>query len=302
MILSSSIKNLLTRFDLETAIRMMASAGFDAIDFSYTGKSYAAKYCGPDTDSAAFRDYLKDMRALAEELGISFVQAHAPVPSSSLDPTRSRACYDAIVRSIRNASYLGIPKIVVHPVQHLTYAEAGVPERLFEMNVEFYNSLKPYCEEYGIRIAVENMWQHDANRKIIHSTCSTPAEFARYVDALDSKYFIGCLDIGHAFLVGEDPATFIESLGASRLKALHVHDVDGVLDNHTVPYQGKVDWESVMHALARIGYTGEMNYEAEGFLAKAPNEVYPSGLRHIAEIGRYLISRFEAYSKELGKS
>jgi sugar phosphate isomerase/epimerase len=301
MLLSSSIKNLLTRFDPETAIRMMAKAGFDAMDFSFTGKSYAAKYCGPDANTPAFRDYLRGLRAQAEDAGVPFLQAHAPAPSSSIDPLTNRERFDAIVVAMRNSSCLGIPKIVVHPVQHLTYAEDGVPERLFEMNLEFYKRLEPYCEEYNIKIAVENMWQRAADRRISHSTCSRPAEFARYVDALDSEWFIGCLDIGHAYLVDEDPAAFIEHLGGTRLKALHVHDVDGVHDSHTIPYQGKVDWESVMAALARIGYEGELTYEAVCFLDKTPDAAYPSGLSHMAEIGRYLISRFEAYRRELAK-
>lgn len=298
MILSTSIKNLLSRFDPETAIRMMSQAGFDAIDFSYTGKVYSAKYCGPDTDSPAFRDYLKGLRAMAEDAGVPFVHAHAPMPSSSLDPIRDKECFDAIVRSIRNSSYLGISKIVVHPVQHLTYAEPGVPERLFEMNVEFYNRLKPYCEEYNMQVAVENMWQRDENRKISHSTCSRPAEFQRYVDALDSKWFIACLDLGHARLVDEDPAAFIEALGGSKLKSLHVHDVDGVHDNHTLPYQGVIDWESVMRALAKIDYEGEFNYEAVCYLDKTPNELLLAGMRHMVEVGRYLISRYETYRTE----
>jgi len=115
---------------------------------------------------------------------------------------------------------------------------------------------------------------------------------------LNSEWFIGCLDIGHAYVVDEDPASFIESLGANRLQSMHLHDVDGINDNHTLPYQGKIDWESVMRALARIGYTGELNYEAVCFLEKAPSQVYRSGLCHMVEVGRYLISRFEAYQKE----
>ncbi len=298
MLLSSSIKNLLERFDLETAINMMADAGFDAIDFSFSGKSYLEKYCGPETDTPAFRDYFYQMRELARERGITFTQAHAPFSSSYVDPLKTQKRFDEIVRSMRNASYLGIPKIVVHPVQHLTYIEEGVPERLFEMNVEFYNSLKPYCEEYQIRVAVENMWQHIANHKIGHSTCSRPAEFCKYVDALDRKWFIACLDIGHAQIVCEDPAEFIEALGADRLKCLHVHDVDGFLDNHTLPYHGTVNWSRVLRALAKIGFTGDLNYEAEGFLSKAPDAAYPAGLRYMAEIGRSMISEFKKYSAE----
>lgn len=298
MLLSSSIKNLLDRFDLETAIHMMADAGFDAIDLSLSGKSYMHQFCGPETDRPAFRDEMLKLRELAQARGIAFTQAHAPFSSSYVDPQRTKERFDEIVRAMRTASYLGVPKIVVHPVQHLTYIEDGVPERLYEMNVEFYRSLQPYCEEYQIQVALENMWQHIANHKIGHSTCSRPAEFCKYVDALDRKWFIACLDIGHAQVVCEDPAEFIEALGADRLKCLHVHDVDGFLDNHTLPYHGTVNWSQVLRALAKIGFTGDLNYEAEGFLSKAPNAAYLAGLRYMAEVGRAMISEFQGYLAE----
>ena len=55
------------------------------------------------------------------------------------------------------------------------YADRGVPEKLFGINMEFYRRLIPYCKEYNIRVAVENMWQYP--RTVSHSTCSKPEEF-----------------------------------------------------------------------------------------------------------------------------
>lgn len=98
-----------------------------------------------------------------------FNQAHAPYPSSAADHVKTEEIFGNIVRSMKYASHLGIGVIVVHPCQHLPYAEEGNPESLCEMNMDFYNRLKPYCEEYQIQIAVENMWQHLKKRKIYHS-------------------------------------------------------------------------------------------------------------------------------------
>lgn len=101
------------------------------------------------------------------------------------------------------ASILGAQVIVVHPIQHLTYAE--YPNELFEMNVKFYKSLIPYCEKFGIKVAVENMWQYNnVNKVITDSTYSRAWEFYKYIDTADSEWIVGCLDIGHASLVGAD--------------------------------------------------------------------------------------------------
>lgn len=289
MLLSSSISVFLERHDPETAIDVMSRAGFDAVDFSFP---YRNRFYDEATDSESFKQYFLRLRGLAEEKGICFNQAHSPMPSSTPDEKQTEEFFNAQVRAMRNASYLGIKMMVVHPMQHLTFSEKGVPEKLFEMNMDFYNRLKPYCEEYNMKIALENMWQSNGD-KILHSTCSRPEEFIRYVDELDSEWFVACLDIGHAYLVCEEPADFIKKLGNKRLKALHVHDVDGIRDLHTAPYYGRIDWDATMAALTEIGYEGDFTYETDEFLKALPDELLLSGARHLAETGRYLINKIK---------
>lgn len=289
MLLSTPFGSSMKRFGPKKAIDVLAAAGFEALDFSF----YMTKYLRENPLSK--EDFLS-IRAYAEEKGVVFNQAHAPFPSSNLDPVKNQQCLEDVISSIRHASYLGAPVIVVHPMQHLTYLDEGNPERLFEMNMEFYNALKPYCEEYNIKIALENMWQHRGS-KIMHSTCSRPEEFNRYLDSLDREWFVGCLDVGHAFLVCEDVDVFIEKMGANRLKALHVHDVDGIVDSHTLPFYGNIEWERVIKALARIGYTGDLTLEADGFFGRNPDELLPSALRHMVETGKYLMKKFDDCKK-----
>ena len=166
----------------------------------------------------------------------------------------------------------------------------GLPEQLnFKNYMEFYRRLIPYCEQYNIQVAVENMWQY-VGKKITHSTCSRPQEFIRYLDELNSKWVVGCLDIGHAYLVGEKAEDCIYALGKDRLKALHVHDVDGIDDSHTIPYFGIGNWEEVEKALKKIGYQGDFTYEAGGFLTNYPKDLVSAGLSHMVKIARYIIS------------
>ncbi len=289
MLISDTISEPLKRFGPERAVDFMADAGFDAMDFYFNSDS---KYYNTDTDEALFRDRFLDLRKRAEDKGIFFNQAHAPYPSSRPDPARTEEIFADIVRSMRNASYLGIPIIVVHPKQHLHYRDAGAPEALFEMNMEFYNRLKPYCEEYGIKIGVENMWQRN-EKKILHSTCSRPAEFVRYLDALDPKWFVGCLDIGHTNLVCEDSADFIRALGHDRLKAIHLHDNDGIQDLHTLPYFGIINWKETMKALKEIDYDGFLTFEIGEVFSKMSDELLLSAYRHMVATGKQLVTMFE---------
>ena len=140
-------------FTPEQASDMIADAGFTGIDFGFHASE---EFYNESTDSELFKERFTELRKRAESKGVVYDQAHAPFPSSNIDDELTEKIFHNIVRSIRNASYLGIPIVVVHPCQHLTYCNEGVPEQLYEYTIKFYNALKPYAEEYGVKIAVEN--------------------------------------------------------------------------------------------------------------------------------------------------
>ena len=296
MKLSNQTSLIERNLGLKGAFDVLSEAGFDAFDFS----AYFPEYMDDTHDKA----FYEEIKKYAEDKGVYFNQAHGPATSSFVDEEETKKRYKEIVATIKNASYIGAETIIIHPCQHLDYYEKGNAEKLFEINMKFYSSLIPYCEEYGIKVAVENMWQYPG--MISHSTCSRPDEFIRYVDELNSDSIVACLDIGHTMLCNELPHEFIRKLGGKRLKNLHVHDVEANTDAHTLPFFGIIDWDKVMEALADINYTGDLTYEANGFIKQPgrsweekskPVELYPHYLKLMAETGRYLISKFETNSK-----
>lgn len=284
MRLSTTTGELAKVFGFNKCIDILADAGFDCADFS----QFDECVYGADLN----KDFFTEWRKYAEDKGVFFNQSHAPFSSSFKDEEKTKKRFNEITEAMKRASYLGVSNIIVHPCQHLSYAQEGNPEILFEYNMDFYSRLIPYCEEYGIRVALENMWQWTG--MINHSTCSRPAEFVRYLDELNNDCFVACLDIGHANLVREDLPDFIKALGNKRLKCLHMHDVDGTNDSHTLPYYGVVEWEKVMKALAQIGYEGDLTFEADEFLRGKPTELYADCEKLMEKTGKYLISLFES--------
>lgn len=287
MKLSTTTGHLHEHLGLERAIDILASSGYDALDFSQFGKYVYESELG--------KDYYTEIRKYAEDKGVYFNQSHAPFSSSYPDEEQTKKRFQEIVEAIKRASYLGVENIIVHPCQHLEYAKEGVPEALFEYNMDFYKKLIPYCEEYEIKVALENMWQYPGY--ISHSTCSRPDEFIKYVDELNNDCFVACLDIGHAALVREDPDLFIKKLGGKRLKCLHVHDIDGTNDSHTLPYYGIINWEKVMKALAEIDYKGDLTFEADSFMVRKPLELLPDCALLMAKTGKHLVSLFDGFKK-----
>ena len=117
-----------------------------------------------------------------------------------------------------------------------------------------------------------------------------------YIDAFnriaEEEIFGFCLDIGHLLLLGLDTKTCMEKLG-SRIKALHIHDNDGVDDLHLSPYLGVTDWERFLKGLIAIDYNGNLNFENCGSVKQVPPALIPSVLRNTTDIGNFFRARIE---------
>lgn len=289
MLLCTQTSVAVQYFGWEEGIRLLAEAGFDALDVSLFDMTKDESIWNGDT----YKEHAAFVRAIAERNGVFFHQAHAPFPSSLLKEGYTEDIFKKIVRSIEVAALLGVKIIVVHPMQELPYHYNK--QVLFEENMEFYQKLMPICEKFDIKVATENMWQYDDKRKvIIESTCGSPEEFNQYVDTIHNEHLVACLDLGHCGLIGEDAADMIRKLGHDRLQALHVHDNDHLNDTHTAPYLGKMDWESITQALADIDYAGVFTFEADNFYSPFPKEFFAQNAKFLHDIGRLLIEKIEA--------
>lgn len=285
MILSTQTHGLSGRLGDAAAIRMLGQAGFDALDFSMFGNLTQAEHPLSQTGYLA---YAQNLRQIAADAGVRFNQAHAPFPSRiEGNDTLNEQRFILIVKSLEIAAHLGASIVVVHPFY---IPDSELKKRL---NLAFYQRLQPYCQAYGIKVALENMWGvHPVSKRLIPNVCSTGESFAEYLDELDRRYFTACLDLGHCGLVNQDASEMIHILGHDRLLALHVHDNDFLSDTHTAPFLGKMDWVSITAALADIKYAGDFTFEADNFYAGFPDEFLPTAARFLHDIGRQLIRWF----------
>ena len=285
MIHSTTTHTIQSILSLEDTVRELARAGFPAIDLNMCN----------DFDYILSDDYKESaarLRALADELGVVFNQAHAPF--GPYEKYKGEMVPN-MCRFVEFAGLIGAKVIVVHPIQrahdHYKYSE-----ELFRENMEFYSSLAPTAKKFGVKVGIENMWQCRPVSNIIDdSACADPVEFNRYYDTLnDPEAFTVCLDIGHVPLCGRDPVDVIHALG-SRIGALHVHDVDYVDDTHTLPGLGNINWDSVCRALAEVGYKGDFTLESTRFPAHYDAALMPSVLRFMSEVAAYYAAKIETY-------
>lgn len=288
MILSTQTHFLVDHVGHDEAIKILAKAGFDALDLSmFSMHKEGDIFYGDDAIANA-----KELKAKVEAAGMFFNQAHAPF-SFDLKTKKFDDYTPLVEKAIKVAAAAGVKQIIVHPFHHVTYK--GNEQFVLEKNVEYYRGFVPICEEYGIKVCAENMWQRDSKRGyIIEDACSYAVKFNEYLDTIGSPYIIGCLDIGHCGLIGEEPQDAIRIMGHDRLKALHVHDNDYKGDLHTIPGCGKINWTEVTKALADIDYSGEFTYEADNFFLNFEPSFYQDAANFLALRGRHLISMIEA--------
>jgi len=279
-----------TKFGEEKAIELIATSGFDGIDYS---ASHMLLDDSP-LNAPDWREYAKMIKSKAESENVEICQAHAPFPSSSGEPTFDAEIKEKIIRCIEAVSIMGAEVIVIHPIQHLPYIFNA--QELFEMNMKFYNELIPFGEKFKIKIAVENMFQWDSRCDCpIESTCAAPDEFAKYIDTLNSHWITACLDLGHCSLCHREAQDYIRYMGADRVTCLHVHDNDYKTDKHTLPFTMDMNWVEICKALAQIGYTGNLTYEADDFLKRYPDEFLMTALKFMYDTGRLLIKMINEY-------
>lgn len=291
MQLVTMTEGLSRRYGDRRAIEMLAGAGFDALDYSMhrMAKDSSDRLC-----SESWQDAANELKAVADAHGLSFVQGHAPYKFRDVSEEAWKAVnFPLLIRSIGIAGRLGIQDLVIHPIHHLDYKKHR--ELLHEWNMRFYRALIPYAKDAGVRICLENMWQRDPKRGNIISddTCSAAEELAAWVDELNDPAIGVCLDIGHCGLVGRDADASIGTLGR-RLRCLHVHDNDFMSDLHTLPYLGHADWDAILSALGRVGYAGNLTFEADGFFEHMPDPLIPHALKLMVATGRAMIEKIES--------
>lgn len=266
----------------ETAVELVARAGFDAWDFSMFDMCENNNgILVPTAHPTAQSDYLifaRKLRQIGLDNGIICNQGHAPFPASP-----KSAYY--LKRAIECVAEAGGKICIIHPQNNAT------PEE----NAEMYFELLPFAKEHGVKIATENMWNWlpDAPNSSF-AACATPESFNAHLDAVNDEYFVACLDIGHAEMKGSNTSAveMIKALG-SRLGALHIHDNDKLHDNHQIPFTMSIDFQPIVKALKEIGYNGYFTLEASRSLKNFSEEKVFDGVINLYNSAKMLAEMFD---------
>lgn len=182
----------------------------------------------------AAHDILNGGEDLSPDSGIS-ISIHAPTADINLASIREpvRQASVALVSAVcERAGELGATVVVVHPGISPWPGQEDASRSALLCS---FDDLAGVQEEYGVRVAVENMgsWEmcHFRDTGLLPEIAGSDLSF--------------CLDVGHAHL--NNVLDMFLSLGSPCL--VHVHDNCGSSDDHLPPGMGSMDYPSLLERL-----------------------------------------------------
>ncbi len=172
---------------------------------------------------------------------------------------------------------------------HIGWLPDGMtPEGYMEQVIRGLEILLPAAEKNGVVIALENAF----------SPVSDAAALKKYVKHFGSPYLGVCVDVGHANISLRAPGKTEEAIRLDAIQRMnmefvfcdrrmeeellpyivvaHLHDNDGLADEHKMPMTGNVDWTAVLGILGGAPRLASVEDEASprGMTPEAVCEVY----------------------------
>ncbi len=198
-------------------------------------------------DGSGWDDFPRRMDELVPALRAKGVGYSVHVPVWDVNLTCGNAHLRAAVletyeQSIVLASKLDAKHVVLHTGwcsdPHFSKDEGRARAR------EAMLALHDFNAGYGQSLLVENVGTNI-------TSLFTEDQFVEFLDGFpeDFGYLV---DAGHAYINGWNLGTLFARLG-DRLRAIHIHDNDGLKDRHAPIGQGTMDWDALLGAAIATG-------------------------------------------------
>lgn len=170
---------------------------------------------------------------LARKNGLDVHHVHAPYPSiNSIWGRRSEECEHIVemyLQCIKDCAKYCISTLVIH-VDDIGFI---FNEEYKQKAIERLNVLMEFAERLNIHIAIENYTSYYSIKWMLSNIASNKLGF--------------CYDSGHENCFTADCDML--SLFGNRLFAIHLHDNNGVSDQHLLLQDGCIKWEQVKKKL-----------------------------------------------------
>ena len=215
-------------------------------------------------------EVMKALQATGLKAASTCCSTHWNKPVSDPDPKVREEGLEGLKQALRDAKRYGASSVLFVPAvvnRDVSYADA------YQRSQAEIRKAIPLAEELGVKIAIENVWNH---------FLLSPIEAARYVDEFNSPWVGWHFDVGNVINFGW-PEHWIRILG-KRIQKLHIKEFSrekannqGLGKGFNVEFlKGDNNWPAVMQALDEIGYDG-------WGIAEQGGADSPGGLKKLSE-------------------
>ncbi|MBY5571574.1 sugar phosphate isomerase/epimerase [Rhizobium leguminosarum] len=222
----------------------------------------------------------KNPGPFAMETRKDFLSPHEWQRRSGVELLRNRVDLAAAFQS---------PNIVLHiDINDNVFGSATAERAFFDPLYQSLDEIRPYCVEKGVQIAAETL------------LCANAQNFLNLYERLFARYgkeFIGvCFDCGHWELIEPGKLSVLERF-ADRLIATHIHDNFGAMDNHLLPFDGRLDWQTIASAIAATPYQTPLNFETPMDRYGIPESAYYRRAQSVAVRLEEMVAEARARSR-----
>lgn len=223
-------------YDMETAFKLTAMAGYDGIEMS------AIDGMSEHLVLDRWREVASEIKRLATDYGLQLLAMEQP----SQDAAKMEAAFQAAVE-------IGIPIVNCGP------GGKSDDEATLQQSIDSLGALADKAESYGVTLCVK--------AHVGASIYNTPTTL-RAMEAISSPAFGIDMDPSHIWRAGENPVDAIAAV-VSRVKHVHIRDCKGRQQSPGKPEmqangRGDIDLVGYLRVLHENGYTGPVNLEVIG--------------------------------------
>lgn len=230
----------------------IAAHGFECIELFAT-RTHFDYHATVAVESLA--EWLDDTR-------LALNSVHAPICASLTKGEWGEAFSNALADDQRRRKAIAEAEAALAVARTIPYqflvVHLGAPDSMKTLASEnsrdaarrSVEELQTMADRVGVRLALE----------VIPNALSSAEALVTLIERDLEGSAVGiCLDVGHAFLMG-DLGDAIETC-SGHLATTHLHDNAGTRDDHLTPGEGTIDWPLALMSMQKIGYDGPWLFE-----------------------------------------
>lgn len=206
----------------------------------------------PYTPSEMDRKRVNEVRQLADAYGLAII-LHGPLFDTNLSSLKEgirRASVKFVQECVELASRLNANSLVVHAGSYPGDLPSNLMNKARDQLHRSLSELAKVAVNSGVTIGVENKQESEDRELVLY-----PDEHLEIVKAFSDQGVKAVLDIGHAHTANCN-LTDYASLLNGQIVELHLHDNNGVSDDHLPLGAGNIDFERFFEAVRNIGFAG----------------------------------------------